>query len=53
MFGTFSACAVVFVYFNIRETMGLSDKEKKLLYAPKDEAEERPEKEDYTPVNTS
>jgi len=36
MFGLFSACAVVFIYFNIKETMGLSDKEKKTLYAPKD-----------------
>jgi hypothetical protein len=45
MFGIFSAIAVIFVYFNIRETMGLSDKEKKSLYAPKETKEQ-----DYEPI---
>ena len=34
MFGFFSACAVVFEYFFVAETKGLSEREKKALYCP-------------------
>ena len=34
MFGFFSACAVVFEYFFVAETKGLSEREKKGLYYP-------------------
>ena len=34
MFGFFSACAVVFEYFFVAETKGLSEREKKSLYYP-------------------
>ena len=34
MFGFFSACAVVFEYFYVAETKGLSEREKKGLYCP-------------------
>ena len=34
MFSAFSALAVVFVYYFIAESKGLSDKEKKALYIP-------------------
>jgi len=34
MFGVFSAIAVVFVYFCMKESKHLSDKEKKALYSP-------------------
>ena len=34
MFGFFSACAVIFEYFYVAETKGLSEREKKGLYCP-------------------
>jgi hypothetical protein len=34
LFGVFSAIAVVFVYFFVKESKHLSDKEKKALYSP-------------------
>ena len=34
MFGFFSACAVIFEYFFVAETKGLSEREKKGLYYP-------------------
>ena len=34
MFGFFSACAVIFEYFCVAETKGLSEREKKGLYCP-------------------
>ena len=34
LFGFFSACAVVFEYFYVKETKGLLAKEKKELYCP-------------------
>jgi hypothetical protein len=34
MFGAFSLGATIFVYFFLKETKHLNDKEKKSLYAP-------------------
>lgn len=48
MFGGTSFIAVFYTYFLIRETQGLTDYQKKMIFAPKD-LNEGEEEEDETP----
>jgi hypothetical protein len=42
LFGVFSTIAVVYVYFFLKESKHLSDKEKKALYSPPDLVDSTP-----------